>query len=122
MAPALTASSPPWRTGCRGWRARRGFAAIAKQPSFAHLTTERVAAQITMVAGHNGAWSGFHTSEIHVVLTAGPTTLTRARRQGYGTVDDQAEVSPESKPSTKINPCPKTSLWILWALRSDSQR
>jgi len=40
----------------------------AKVPSFADLTAEQVAEQITMVSARNYAWFGFNTPEIHVVL------------------------------------------------------
>ena len=51
------------------------FAEDAKQPAFAELTAEQVAAQITMVSGRNYAWFGFNTPEIHVVLPSADNSV-----------------------------------------------
>lgn len=51
------------------------FAEDAKQPAFAELRAEQVAAQITMVSGRNYAWFGFNTPEIHVVLPSADNSV-----------------------------------------------
>lgn len=60
----------------------------AKQPVFAELTAEQVAAGITMTSGRNYAWFGFNTPEIHLVLPEADNNVYATIEFGEATLFD----------------------------------
>ena len=60
----------------------------ARQPAFAELTADQVAAAITMVSGRNYAWFGFNTPEVHLVLPEADNSVYAVVDFGEATLFD----------------------------------